>query len=95
MLSKIKLYVGIALSSLVLFLFGWVKYLSKQKESLEDKVDTLEKNEIVKKEVDKVETKIQQSLDEVRKESEVIHNENTKKAISGERPSGSFLDKRL
>jgi chaperonin cofactor prefoldin len=97
MLSKAKLFVASALSFLFLILFGWIKYLSNKNESLENKVETLEKNEIIKKEVDKVETKIQQSLDTVRKESEVIHNENTKKRINKVRPNigDSFNDKRI
>lgn len=97
MLSKVKLYLGMALSFIFLIMFGWVKYLSKQKKNLEDKVDTLEKEIVVKEKVKEVETNIQKSLDEVRVESERVHNENLEKRNNKVRPKrgDSFNDSRL
>ena len=95
MLSKIRLYIYSALAGLSFIVFAWIKHLSKKNDKLEQKVEVLQKNEVVKEEVKQIETKVQESLNEVRIESEKVHNENTKKAISRKRPSGSFNDSRI
>ena len=95
MLSKIKLYLYGIVAAIGLLLIGRNKFLSNKNDKLEQTIEQKDK-EIAVKEVVNIQSKeIQKSLDIVRKESDDVREEDRKKAISGDRPSYSFLDKRL
>lgn len=95
MFSTIKTYIYGAAAAVVLFLAGMLKYRTVQKENLEKELEVEKHNSAVKDSVVKKEKEIQTSLDKVKQESEKVHEQNKKDAISGKRPSGSFLDPRL
>lgn len=95
MLSNVKTYIYGAIGAVILFLVGLVKYLSSKNKSLEKELKTEKHNAAVKEEVRQVEKSIQKNIEEVRKDSEVIHEQNKKDAINHKRPSGSFNDPRL
>lgn len=95
MFNQIKLYVYGAIAAIGLFLVGMLKYLSSKNDKLEKELKTAKHNDLVKETVNKKEKQIQQGLDQIKQESEKVHEQNKQDAISRKRPSGSFLDDRL
>jgi hypothetical protein len=97
MLAKIKLYIYGAIAAVGLFLLGMLKYLSYKNDKLEKELKTEKHNAAVKDTVDKKEKDIQQALSDVQKESQKVHDANTKNRINKVRPNvgDSFNDPRL
>jgi glucose-6-phosphate-specific signal transduction histidine kinase len=97
MLSTIRMYIYGAIAAVGLFLIGILKYLSNKNDKLEKELKTEKHNAVVKDTIDKKEKDIQQALSDVQKESQKVHDANTKNRINKVRPNvgDSFNDTRL
>lgn len=94
-MNSIKLYFYAILAGITLLIVGWVKSLSSKNKELKSEVVILKQNEIVKDEVRVIEKSITKAKEQVKKESEVVHEQNKKDNVSRTKPTGSFNDKRL
>lgn len=95
MFNNIKVWIYGAVAALVMFLFGWLKVLSKQKEELKKDLQIAEQNVVVLETKQSADKEIQKVVNKIQHEGKVIRNEDAKKALSDDIPSGSFIDPRL
>jgi hypothetical protein len=95
MFTQFKLYIYGTLITIGMFLVGWIKVLSKQKESANKEAQIAKNNVVVLETKARDSKQLQASIDEVRNEAKQIEASNRDKNKEVPKDNEPFGDDRL